>query len=242
MKLEHSIFTSPGTRPVNEDYADVVKTGSRSCYILCDGLGGHGMGDRASRFVVKQLKDFFRSCKSNDEFAAAAIANAQTALRNEQSRLGAVNKMKTTAVVLAADGSSCVCLHAGDSRLYHFRDGSVRFHTRDHSIPQMLAIMGDIEEKDIRRHPDRNKLIRALGDDKEEIKFEISRFEAEVGDAFLLCSDGFWEPVEDEQMCSLLMKTDSAAEWLRQMSSLCAENSRGRSMDNYTAIAVRVRE
>ena len=242
MKLEHSIFTSPGTRSVNEDFADVVTAGSRRCYIVCDGLGGHGMGDKASRFVVGRLKEHFVSCSTNEEFAASAIADAQTALRQEQLRLGAVNMMKTTAVVLATDGSSCICLHVGDSRLYHFRGGRVLFHTRDHSIPQMLVLMGDIREDEIRRHPDRNKLIRALGDDKDEVKCEISRFEAGVGDAFLLCSDGFWEPIEDEQMCSLLEKTDSAPEWLRSMSRICVENSRGRSMDNYTAIAVRVKE
>lgn len=241
MKLEYSIFTSPGTRRVNEDYADVVSIGDRYCFILCDGLGGHGMGDRSSRFVTEYIKNYFLASSSNEGFASDVMIKAQDALRCEQEKISAIDKMKTTAVVLVTDGSGCICLHVGDSRLYHFHDGSVSFHTRDHSIPQMLVLMGDITEEEIRNHPDRNKLLRALGDDREEIKYEKNCFEAAPGDAFLLCSDGFWEPVGEDEMCSLLEQTENANGWLDAMSRLAAENSRGKSMDNCTAIAVRVK-
>lgn len=113
--------------------------------------------------------------------------------------------------------------------------------TRDHSVPQMLVLTGEIKTEEIRSHPDRNKLLRALGDDRETVKFELTRFDVRAGDAFLLCSDGFWEPVTESEMLALLQSEPTARAWLEKMSRLAAENSGGKAMDNYTAVAVRVR-
>ena len=106
--------------------------------------------------------------------------------------------MRTTAVVLCTEGNRGTALHIGDSRFYHFRNGKIISQTKDHSVPQMLAMAGEISEHEIRRHPDRNRLLRALGDENEEVRFVRSDFEIKEGDAFLLCSDGFWEEVEEE--------------------------------------------
>ena len=213
LKTDFSIFSDRGSRPVNEDFADSAVKRDAQCFVLCDGLGGHGMGDRASRFVARfVLHEFTRA-----------------------------GKMKTTAVVLVLEGESGFCLHIGDSRLYRFRGGAVDVQTRDHSVPQMLVLTGEIKTEEIRSHPDRNKLLRALGDDRETVKFELTRFDVRAGDAFLLCSDGFWEPVTESEMLALLQSEPTARAWLEKMSRLAAENSGGKAMDNYTAVAVRVR-
>ena len=238
MKLTHSIFTDKGSRAVNEDYAGYAEKGGRSCFIVCDGLGGHGMGDIASRIACESLKEYFAACKNIEEFARDAMPRAQAALNLSQQADGRLKNMRTTAVVLCTEGNRGIALHTGDSRFYHFRNGRVVFQTKDHSIPQMLVRMGEITEREIRRHPDRSRLLRALGDESEEVRFERSEFEIKEGDAFLLCSDGFWEEVEEETMEQLLRENKKAGKWLSEMSRLAKENGKGRNMDNFTAIAV----
>lgn len=241
MKTEYSIFTDKGGRPVNEDSADFAKNGERYCFILCDGLGGHGMGDKASELAVAFIKERFMSCESTDEFASDVLIRAQSAIKERQAAEPRLKHMRTTAVVLVIDGERGIALHIGDSRLYRFRDGRVVSRTRDHSIPQMLCLTGEIEESEIRCHPDRNKLLRCLGEDREETRFERSDFDVREGDAFLLCSDGFWEPVTEDVMERLLAENGRAKKWLAAMQR-AAEKNGGSSMDNYTAIAVTVRE
>ena len=82
---------------------------------------------------------------------------------------------------------------------------------------------------------------RSGSDDREEIKHDIFCFEVRSGDSFLLCSDGFWEPVTEEDMTGLLKNSNSPEKWLKKMSELAVKNSSGKSMDNYTAIAVTVK-
>ncbi|MBR1764667.1 MAG: serine/threonine-protein phosphatase [Ruminococcus sp.] len=242
MKAEHSIFTDRGGRPVNEDCADAVRAGSRYCFILCDGLGGHGMGDKASKLVTESLKSYFTSCGSIEEFAADALQRAQAALLAAQRTDPRLRQMRTTAVVLCIDGSRGIALHIGDSRLYRFRGGRVLTRTRDHSIPQVLFMTGEITEQEIRSHPDRNKLLRALGDDTDEVRSERTDFEVAAGDAFLLCSDGFWEPVTEEEMERLLKENCKTAKWLSAMGKQALKNGKGKDMDNCTAVAVTIRE
>ena len=242
MRPEHSIFTDKGGRPVNEDCAGAVRSGNRYCFIVCDGLGGHGMGDRASRLVTEALKKHFSACGSIEEFAADALARAQEELLEAQRSDPRLRRMSTTAVVLCIEGDKGLCLHIGDSRLYHFRNGRVLSRTRDHSIPQMLFMTGEITEQEIRRHPDRNKLLRALGDNTEELRSERTGFEVRAGDAFLLCTDGFWEPVTEEEMERLLSANRKPAGWLSAMAKAAMKNGRNTNMDNCTAVAVAIRE
>ena len=241
MKAEYAVFSCKGSRQVNEDFADVAVKNGRYCFILCDGLGGHGCGDVASRFVARHIKDYFMRCSDMERFASDALEAAHKALLEKQrSAEGSAQKMKTTAVVLTIDGNSGICAHLGDSRLYRIRGGRILSRTRDHSVPQMLYMTGEISEDEIRCHPDRNKLLRALGDDRETVKVERSRFDVRAGDVFLLCSDGFWEPVTESEMLSLLSDAPGVKKWLDEMARLAFENSDGRQMDNFTAVAVRV--
>lgn len=241
MKTEYCFFTNKGGRPVNEDFSGNVSCNGTDCFILCDGLGGHGMGEKASRFVVNFIKNYFLSCRSPEEFTADVVDMTQKALRRKQAELGLTDKMKTTCVILLLSGNSGIVIHVGDSRLYRFRDNSIISRTRDHSIPQMLFLTGEISENEIRSHPDRNKVLRAFGDDHEKLKYDISHFDVLPGDAFLLCSDGFWEPVTEEEMTATLRESRNIKKWLSSMAILAKANSTEKAMDNYTAIAVTVK-
>ena len=128
-------------------------------------------------------------------------------------------------------------MHIGDSRLYHFRDGKLLKQTTDHSVSQMAVFMGEITTHEIRFHEDRNKVLRALGSNS--AKAEISEeTELEEGrDAFLLCTDGFWEYVYEQEMEQALSQADSPKDWIRRMQKILQTRVPADN-DNFTAAAV----
>lgn len=239
MNITHSLYTDVGSREVNEDCISYAGRGGAECFVLCDGLGGHGKGELASQFVAESLCSSFEQAPDSDSFFESALTAAQEGLIAEQKRIGAVFEMKTTAVVLVIEGSRWRYAFIGDSRLYHFRKCKPVFRTLDHSVPQMLALAGDIKEKQIRCHPDRNRLLRVMGVEWDSPRYEYGDWqELREGDAFLLCSDGFWEPITEKEMSRLLKKASGAEDWLAAMSETVKANGAGTDMDNNSAIAV----
>ena len=165
----------------------------------------------------------------------AAAAQAEQAVRRTQQERQGV--MKTTLVFLTLEDGQARWMHVGDSRLYHFRSGKLQTQTMDHSVSQMAVLMGEITPREIRFHEDRNRVLRALGGDN--AKPELSHTVMLTGgeDVFLLCTDGFWEYVYEEEMEALLKKCASPKKWLAEMEKLV--HSRAPSdNDNFTAAAV----
>ncbi|MBC9784326.1 serine/threonine-protein phosphatase [Heliobacterium chlorum] len=134
--------------------------------------------------------------------------------------------------------SEIVCGHIGDSRLYYFRDGKIVFITKDHSVSQAMADAGYISHEEIRFHEDRNRVLRSLGQ-KESIRPDIVRIPGPYrpGDAFLLCTDGFWEHVWEREMEIDLSKAETPDAWLELMEIRIMERA-PEDHDNYSAISV----
>ena len=243
MKVDHCAYTDIGTREKNEDTIALAENNGKYCFILCDGLGGHGKGELASGYVANAIKECFMATDDIETFCENVLDRTQEGLLEEQQKLGARFEMKTTAVVLVIDENRFRYMYIGDSRLYHFRKNKVCSRSLDHSVPQMLALAGDIKEKHIRQHPDRNRLLRVMGVECDKLKYEMSDWSTIMpGDAFLLCSDGFWEPILEKEMCKLLKKSIGADEWLAAMCERVKQNAAGTDMDNNSAIAVIIKE
>lgn len=241
MNLTYAVFTDKGSRSVNEDSVGVCSSSNRNCFVLCDGLGGHGMGDVASSLVVEVFKNRFENCaeKNISDFLADSFSAAQDILMAKQIELNAKRKMKTTAVVGVTDSQNFYIGHVGDSRLYVFNKNKVKRRTIDHSIPQMLALSGDIKESEIRNHPDRNIVLKVLGIEWENTMFDLLKpIPTKKVQALLLCSDGFWELIEESEMCMLLKNADTVETWLDSMVKVVKENGKDKDMDNFSAIAV----
>ncbi len=238
--ITYMVFTDKGGREINEDAACVYEKNGQKCLILCDGLGGHGKGEVASALVVDVFGQIFNSTSTMDEsFLHNAFCAAQDALMAEQESQNAKADMKTTAVGMYIEGNNVQWGHIGDSRLYAFAKNKVKLRTLDHSVPQMLAFAREIKEKQIRNHPDRNRLLRVMGIEWEKPMYELAQpTHLEDYQAFLLCSDGFWELIEEKQMCKLLKASSTVEEWVQAMVEVVRKNGSGKNMDNYTAIAV----
>ena len=237
--IHYATITNEGSREINEDSLGAYSHDGLHCFVLCDGLGGHGMGDVASQLVRNVFASEFENCKDASHFLAKSFSIAQDFLLNEQTEKRAKDKMKSTCVSLIIDGNSAYIGHVGDSRCYIFRKNKVYKRTLDHSIPQMLVLTREIEEREIRHHPERNYLLRVMGVQWEKPMYELmDRIPLKKCQAFLLCSDGFWELVEEEDMCRLLQEADSPKEWLAKMKEIVVATGAGTNMDNYSAIAV----
>ena len=238
--ITYTVFTDRGGREVNEDSARVFEKDGKKCLVLCDGLGGHGKGEVASALVVEPVGQIFNSAqKIDEEFLRSAFQLSQEALIDEQIRQDAKTDMKTTAVAMYIDGNKVQWGHVGDSRLYAFAKNKVKLRTLDHSVPQMLVFAREIKEKQIRNHPDRNRLLRVMGIEWEKPMYELAeQTQLEKYQAFLLCSDGFWELIDEKQMCKLLKNSSTVEEWMQAMVEVIKQNGIGKNMDNYTAIAL----
>lgn len=238
LDISYGCLTNKGERSVNEDYIGVAITKQVVSFILCDGLGGHGNGDVASKFVVEQMKHSLEECRSIEE----SIMISQKALLKKQLDENAGNTMKTTLTCLSITDNNARFGHVGDSRIYYFEKAKYKLRSQDHSIPQMLVNRGDIREKDIRHHEDRSRLLRVMGTEWNEPKYQmVDHIPLTKNSSFLLCSDGFWELIDEKNMCKTLKKASDPDDWLRSMEEIIWKNGRGSNMDNYSAIAIFVR-
>ena len=237
--ITNSMISNLGNRNINEDsIGQYIGTNSHA-FILCDGLGGHGMGDKASSLVRDVFINQFQNMQDCSNILPSTFMAAQDILMSEQVRQKAQSKMKTTAVALVIDEDKAYIGHVGDSRLYIFRKNKVLKRTLDHSIPQMLVASKEIKESDIRNHPDRSMLVKVMGIEWEEPLFELMKpIPLRKCQAFLLCSDGFWELINEDEMCKCLEKAVTVEQWLQMMNDIVQSNGINVNMDNNSAIAV----
>ena len=237
--LDYAMMSEIGSRNLNEDYVGTAEKNGRYCFVVCDGLGGHGMGDVASHFVTDVFIEQFNNCDTYEGFLSSAFSLVQEKLIKHQVESNVKNKMRTTAAVLYVSNDMVYIGHVGDSRVYVFSDKELKVRTIDHSVPQMLALSGEITEEEIRKHPDRNIILRAMGTDWDKPMYELMQpITLSECKGFLLCSDGFWEYIDEAKMLSTLDNCGTAEEWLKAMKSIVIENGAGSKMDNFTAIAI----
>ena len=238
--ISYYLLTNKGDRDNNEDNVGMFQSGREYCFALADGLGGHGRGEVASKIAVEQAVTTFAQLGSaSTDCIIKSFQNGQKEILEEQKKNRGFNEMKTTLVLLLVGEEIVQWAHIGDSRLYHFEKGKLVGRTLDHSVPQMLVAAGEIKEKQIRNHPDRNRLLRVMGVDWEEPRFQMGEsLKRQPGQAFLLCTDGFWELIEEKKMAACLKRAASPQEWLEQMEEIVVKQGRGRNMDNYSAVGV----
>ncbi len=237
--VKFSMFSDRGSRGNNEDSIGMYQEGENYCFILADGLGGHGKGEVASQAAVEACILKYVEMENRENFLFEAFENAQATITRCQRQDRSCMDMKTTLVAFYVEPDFVQWGHIGDSRLYYFQKGKLKARTMDHSVPQMLVSVGKLREKEIRHHPDRNRLLRVLGIEMDEVNYQESeKLERAGQQAFLLCTDGFWELIEDKKMEALLKKAESPDAWIQMMQEVILKNGRNTNMDNYSAIAI----
>lgn len=195
----------------------------RGLWIVCDGMGGHQEGNFASHLVT----DIFEKMQMQGSFEqkleaiTSQLYNIHLILQKKAQKIGRNAVIGTTVVVLFVEGSKGVSIHAGDSRCYLLREGSLSLVTMDHA-------------KEVRTPNGRRKVLTNALSAPGEISLEIKRFRVEPGDRFLLCSDGVYDKVTNAVIKTALLQPRPEAGLELLTSSVLAR----RADDNLTALIV----
>ncbi len=233
MKYVFDSYSDVGGRENNEDSYCAEKNGDSYLFVVADGLGGHDCGEIASTLAVEEIRHQF---KNNPLFFslenAIREANRLIMERQRESEL----KMKTTVVAIHVSAAKLIVANVGDSRAYLFSNDSILYQTIDHSASQLAVNIGEITPDQIRNHEDRNILTRALGV-SETVKVDVAEFECDNIDRMILCSDGFWEYVLENEMCETARSSKNPDVWLFKMREKHAQRV-NKGNDNNTAIVV----
>lgn len=245
---EDADFDAPGptlrvgaasdTGRVRQNNQDTSLVADDRLFAVADGMGGHKGGEVASGMAVAALRANFLDLSEDGLLEAANAANAAVydAARDDADLAG----MGTTLVAIArTDGPDLAFINVGDSRMYRLRNGELEQLTTDHSLVEELVREGQLAPEDARSHPQRNILTRALGIEA-SVAIDADTVTPEVGDRFLLCSDGLFNEVEEEKIASILRRyTDDPADAAQELVRLANE---GGGRDNITVVIVDVVE
>lgn len=254
MVLRFAQITMVGDRRSNQDALGNAQQDALACFVVSDGVGGQVGGEIASGIVVRSILERFlqessftpRALRSYVDYAIAQVAQR----RSKELHL---QNMSTTVATLLIDQKNRCALwgHMGDTRIYLFRGGKIQKVTKDHSLVQQFVDAGFCTAAESRTHPQRNALYAAIGqegDTEPDVTHEM--VDLHDGDAFLICSDGLWEGLADEEMEQALGASQSAEEWLTGMCNIAdvmnqpanGAAQRARARDNCTAFAIMLGE
>lgn len=194
--------------------------------IVADGMGGHVAGEVASRIAIN-------AAASNDLEPADRVAAGNRAIREEVARQPDLEGMGTTMTLAGFEGSTATIGHIGDSRAYLLRDGDLAQLTEDHTVAAEYVARGQLDPQEAATHPQRHMLTRTLGLTR-FVNVDEYKFDVEIGDRILLCSDGLTEMVPDGVIADTL--TDRTPEEVVWKLVEMANDAGG--VDNITVVVV----
>lgn len=254
MRFESVGRTDVGLRRAhNEDSYLIVE--DQQLYIVADGMGGHNSGEVASMLAVETVAGFFDETQGDDDvtwpfrpdrgvawqnnrFATAVkLANLrifETAQRNEGQR-----GMGTTFVGVHFYRNDAIIAHVGDSRVYRFRNNNLVQLTEDHSLLNDYLRTHDLTPEEIENFPRKNVILRALGM-KDSVQVDVMEDAWQVGDIYLVCSDGLNAMCTDAEVEALMRQHLPNLEATAD-SLITAANDAG-GVDNCTVVLIRINE
>lgn len=233
-----------GGRQENQDSAGVRDTAIGLLVVVCDGMGGMQGGQIASTTAVTTIMSFFENIDKQADPAMTLVkaineANAQIIAKGlEDPNL---RGMGTTVTALLKTPKSAIVAHVGDSRIYQFRGGKKVFRTFDHSMVFEMVKKKVLTEEQARLSAQSNVILKALGV-KPEVEVECQEIPYLKGDRFVLCSDGFWGAMPEEDFIALVSKKANADQVLTATANKVEAigKEKGGDYDNLTAAIVEI--
>lgn len=238
-RTEIARITLQGNRSENQDRFIILEENDSCLLALADGLGGHPRGEVAAQFLVDTCQQMWSTARK--PLVNPTYFLQQCALRAHQAiiawgiRQDPPITPRTTAVLALLQEGRCYWGHAGDSRFYLIRNGKIHLMSRDHVLanePQPLAPMAE------ELHP--GTITRCLGGAAQCASLVLGNpIQLQEGDIALLCSDGFWNQLDEEEMLLTLHNAVPLHNALRILGEAAEEFSIGQS-DNITAVGARL--
>lgn len=233
-----------GGRKYNQDRVAYAYSDEALLLVLADGMGGHLHGEVAAQIAVHTFMQAFAQVAKPRLPDPESFLRDVTKLSHEsiiryagENQLGG-NPGTTCVAALVQDGL-VTWAHAGDSRFYLLRNSAVSAVTHDHSAVQQWADWGIITPEEMKTHPDRNKITNCLGGVDDMFYVESSTpVPVQSGDVLLLCSDGLWSPLHENEIASELAAAP-LPDGLGRLIALALRREQARA-DNTTAVVARL--
>lgn len=232
-----------GNRKNNQDSIGVFESHGGIVLILGDGLGGKPGGELASQTLIKSVQHSLRHeimpVEEPEKLLEKLIIKAHYAVRSTGQKQEPPVEPGSTAVLCLIQNKKAWWAHVGDSRCYLFRDGLSLYRTQDDSFVEQLYQKGEITLEKRDGHPMRNYVTQCIGVMENEPTVAVSKgVDLQIGDTLLLCSDGFWEPLDDAQIGSNLVD-DSIKDAVLKLATRAEQASYPKS-DNTTVLAMKI--
>lgn len=233
--MDFASLTRQGEKEYNSDFVTAFEDGNSCCFAVADGRETPSAAELAVRSVADDFKASHAITKTS---VPDFFANAAKCLKSEELPLSACMAFMLT------DGSVAVWGNIGDCRVYLLRDNLLYEITPDHSDAYALYEAGEIRYPKIRTNKTRYDLTRMLGHGYETNPDSSQPEIIKKGDAFLICTDGFWENIHERQIEKTLKKSKSAQDWLDRMINIIDKNVKHkkytRFRDSMSAVVVKM--
>ncbi len=230
-----------GARKVNQDRMGYSFTRDALLLVLADGMGGHLQGESAAQITLQTMSSLFQQhatpyVKKPERFLEDAFLAAHHEIHRYRASNGLPDTPRTTVIACLIQHNTAVWAHCGDSRLYWMRGGQILARTRDHSYVESLIGKGLVAPSERSTHPDRNKLFNCLGASAVPMVEMSRRASLLPGDVMLLCSDGLWTMLDDDDLACRLQKHTIVRAVPEMLQAALAIG--GKQSDNVTALAI----
>lgn len=212
MGYTYKSITKKGSgKDFNEDSIGIFEMDDGLLCVVCDGIGGNVAAETASQSCVSSIKKFFK--ESDEQNHLSKIRNSIKFANSELFSLANSKKelkgMATTSDVLFLNNHNVFWGHIGDSRIYHLKNGNLYLLTKDHSLVQQMLDRGYISMKTALRHPNKNVIMNAMGEDT-NIEIDSSKLILNDRDnhRFMICSDGVTAVLSNAELENILRMND----------------------------------
>lgn len=190
-------------RKINED--SILSLPGTRLWVVADGMGGYEAGNVASDMIVKSLSPL--TCKTTLNEMVDCVEDCLMDVNHRILEYADImldgRTLGSTVVTLLIQDYAGICLWAGDSRLYRYRNSELVQMSRDHSQVEDLLSQGFISPEEAENHPDSNVITRAVGASM-QLFVDVTAFNVQLGDTFLLCSDGLYNMVSKDEITNTI--------------------------------------
>jgi len=234
----HGATDTGMVKPRNEDSFGYLSLEQGTLFVVADGMGGHDAGEVASKMAVdtvcQEVREGVEKNKDPLSLVKHAIQQANAAVKHEGKTRG--SNMGTTLCVVFVTGAIAYIANVGDSRVYWVENESITQITVDHSLVAKLTAAGKLTKEEARKHPNSNLLYRTVGTD-DAIKVDTFQLGLKKGGNLLLCTDGLWGEVTDENIHRIFVTEKDVKKTCSRLVQMANENG---GVDNITALVAKV--
>lgn len=213
----------------NHDYFAFVELDDLACWVMATGLDSADEKLSSELVVGSIISDFTENPSISRRAVNKYIKNANKLLINESR----IVKLHASVLVVVSDYSTIVWGNAGNTRLYYLHKDKINLKSKDHSIAQVMLEAGDIEERQLNHHLERNNLTRYLGEKKRVKPFVSKKIKLNDTDVILMSSPGFWGNINDQQIEGVLKESSDPAEFVNSLEENLINSVEG-ELSNYT--------